>query len=165
MLFTATGRSKDQLKINLTENGIKSLFFQAWIMATELLLRPVDEVWLVGLRSAQTRLQPSPLLHVGWELQITIWGRCGGFTAAGSSLGSWSISSCTESMHSANTATTNTKKTYHPNSLFYLQVVSGLDFLNEIFPLSYMTSQHLQRGSWFGKLRIRRQVTRQAVCT
>lgn len=64
-------------------------------------------------------------------------------------------------------ATTNTKITlsYHPNSLLYLQVVSELDFLNEVFPLSYMTSQHLQRGSWFGKLRISGQVTRQAVCT
>lgn len=61
----ATGHSKDQLQINLTENGIKSLFFQAWIMATELLLRPVDEVWLVGadLRSAWPHLQSSPLLH------------------------------------------------------------------------------------------------------
>lgn len=91
-----------------------------------------------------------------------VWGRCGGFTAAGSSLGSWSISSRTESVYSTNTATTNSKITlsYHPKSLLYLQVVSGLDFLNEVFPLSYMTSQHLQRGSCFGKLRIRGQVTR-----
>lgn len=89
MLSTATGHSKDQLQTNLTENGIKSFFFQAWIMATELLLRPVDEVWLVGagLRSAW----PHPhLLYWGAENLKSqfVWGRCGGFTPAGSSLGS-----------------------------------------------------------------------------
>lgn len=65
MLSTATGHSKDQLQINLTESGIKSPFFQAWIMVTELLLRPVGEFWLVGagLRSAWPCLHPSPLLH------------------------------------------------------------------------------------------------------
>lgn len=155
-----------QLQINLTENGIKSLFFQAWVMATELLLS--GWVWLLGLRSARPRLQPSPLLHGSWEHKITIClGRYAGFTAAGSSSGSWFTSSCTESVYSTNTATTNTKITLscHPNSLLCLQVVSGLDFLDEVFPLSYMTSWHLQRGSWFGKLRIRGQVTRQAVCT
>lgn len=91
MLSTATGHSKDQLQINLTENGIKSLLLQAWKMATELLLRPVDEVWLWVKVSDQHGLVFSPhLFYTGAEnlKSQLVWGRCGGFTAAGSSLGS-----------------------------------------------------------------------------
>lgn len=65
MLSTATGHSKDQLQINLTENGIKSLFFQVWIMATELLLSG----WGLAAGSQISMASSPALTSSTWELR------------------------------------------------------------------------------------------------